>query len=173
MSGSYSDAYDQVVDRDFEEWRVQLQFSYPLQNRQRREQKVIADLAVEQEMAVLQDLRTQIITEVRTAARAVETAAKQIDSAKVSRQLEEKNLDAERKRYENGMSSSFRVLQIQEDLTQARSREVTAVTTYRTALARYYRSIGRLLEQKGVELDEGSFPKGSRLGLASLFHRGE
>ena len=124
-------------------------------------------------MAVLQDLRTQIITQVRTAARAVETAAKQIDSAKVSRQLEEKNLDAERKRYENGMSSSFRVLQIQEDLTQARSREVTAVTTYRTALARYYRSIGRLLEQKGVELDEGAFPKGSRFGLASLFHRGE
>lgn len=173
ISGSFSDAYDQVKNRDFEEWRVQLQFSYPLQNRQRREQKVIADLAVEQEMAVLQDLRTQIITEVRTAARGVETSAKQIDSARVSRELEEKNLDAERKRYENGMSSSFRVLQIQEDLTQARSREVTAVTTYRTALASYYRSIGRLLEQKGVELDEGAFPKDRRFGLGGLFHRGE
>jgi len=173
VSGSFSDAYDQVANRDFEEWRIQLQFSYPLQNRQRREQKVIADLAVEQEMAVLQDLRTQIITQVRTAARAVETAAKQIDSAKVSRQLEEKNLDAERKRYENGMSSSFRVLQIQEDLTQARSREVTAVTTYRTALAQYYQAIGRLLEQKGVKLDESAFPKGSRFGFAGMFHHGE
>ncbi len=172
-SGSYGDAYTQVANRDFEEWRVQLQVTYPLQNRERREQRQIAELAVEQEMAVLQDLRTQIVTQVRTAARAVETAAKQIDSAKVSRQLEEKNLDAERKRYENGMSSSFRVLQIQEDLTQARSREVTAVTTYRTALASYYNAIGRLLEQKGVELDEGSFPKGSRFGLNAMFHRGE
>jgi len=173
ISGSFGEAFDQVTARDFEEWRVQLRFAYPLQNRQAREQSTISNLAVEQEMAVLQDLRTQIITEVRTAARAVETAAKQIDSAKVSRELEEKNLDAERKRYENGMSSSFRVLQIQEDLTQARSREVTAVTTYRTALAQYYRSIGRLLEQKGVELDEGSFPKGRRYSLGGLFHRGE
>lgn len=165
---SLSDAYQQVYDGDFDTWSVQVQFSYPLQNRQRREQKILGDLRVEQELANLEQLRKQIITEVRTAARAVETAAKQIESARVSRQLEEKNLDAERKRYENGMSSSFRVLQIQEDLTQARSREVTAVTTYRTALARYYESIGRLLEQKGVELDGGSLPRSGRFGLAGL-----
>ncbi|HSL84866.1 MAG TPA: TolC family protein, partial [Thermoanaerobaculia bacterium] len=88
-----------------------------------------------------------------TAARQVETTAKQIESARVSVRLEEQNLDAERKRYENGMSSSFRVLQIQEDLTQARSREVSAVTAYRRALAEFYRSVGILLDQKGVDLD--------------------
>lgn len=167
MDSSLGDAFQQIYDADFDEWRVQLQFSYPLQNRQRREQKIIADLAVEQGLARLEELRTQIITEVRTAARAVETAAKQIESARVSRELEEKNLDAERKRYENGMSSSFRVLQIQEDLTQARSREVSAITTYRTALAGYYRSIGLLLEQKGVEIDRDAIPQGSRFGFKS------
>ncbi|MGD2115520.1 MAG: TolC family protein [Acidobacteriota bacterium] len=170
--GGFGDSYEQILDRDFDEWSVQLQFSYPLQNRQRREQKIIADLALEQGLAGLEQLRKQIITEVRTTARGVETAAKQIESARVSRRLEERNLEAERKRYENGMSSSFRVLQIQEDLTQARSREVTAVTTYRTALARYYRAIGRLLEQKGVEIDGGSVAEGRRFGLGGLFRSG-
>jgi outer membrane protein TolC len=65
--------------------------------------------------------------------------------------LEEKNLDAEQKRYENGMSTSFQVLQIQEDLSEARSREVTAVATYRRALVQYYRAIGQLPAQNGVE----------------------
>ncbi|HUF79291.1 MAG TPA: TolC family protein [Thermoanaerobaculia bacterium] len=161
--GGYSDAFEQVLDRDFDRYQVQVLFSYPLQNRDRRAQRVISDLALEQGLVELEQLQQQIVTEVRAAARRVETAAKQIDSAGISRRLEERNLEAERKRYENGMSSSFRVLEIQEDLTQARSREVSAVTTYRRALSDFYRSIGRLLEQKGVEL-EGAVPDWKRHG---------
>jgi outer membrane protein TolC len=151
--GDLSDVVDDIRSRDFDSWSAQVVFSYPLQNRERRAQATISGLAVDQGLAELELLQRQIVTEVRAAARQVETAAKQIESARISRQLEERNLDAERKRYENGMSSSFRVLEIQEDLTQARSREVTAVTAYRRALAEFYRSVGILLEQKGVDLD--------------------
>jgi HAE1 family hydrophobic/amphiphilic exporter-1 len=161
--GGFGDAFGQVADRDFDRWQVQLLFAYPLQNRERRAQRVISDLALEQGLVELEQLQQQIVTEVRAAARQVETAAKQIESARVSRRLEERNLDAERKRYENGMSSSFRVLEIQEDLTQARSREVTAVTAYRRALSGFYRAIGLLLEEKGVEL-EGEVPEWKRFG---------
>ncbi len=100
-----------------------------------------------------QDLEQQLNTEVRIAARAVETAVKAIDSANVSVRLAEKNLDAEHKRYDNGMSTSFQLLQIQEDLTSARSRQVFAVTAYRRALVEYYRATGRLLDETGVVLD--------------------
>lgn len=153
MKGDLNDAIDQIRAGDFDSWQAQLVFSYPLQNRDRRAQATSAKLALEQGLSELAQLELQIRTEVRAAARQVETAAKQIDSARVSRQLEERNLDAERKRYENGMSSSFRVLQIQDDLTQARSREVNAVASYRRALASYYRTIGVSLEQQGVELE--------------------
>ncbi len=84
--------------------------------------------------------------------RQVSSAAQQIESARVSRRLQERNLEAEQKRYENGMSTSFQVTEIQEDLTQARSREVSALTGYRTALASYYRAVGRLLEESGVSV---------------------
>ena len=87
-------------------------------------------------------------------ARGAARGAGRSSSPSASTALAEKNLDAERKRYENGLSTSFQVLEIQEDLTAARSRQVAAVARYRRALAEYYRSIGRLLDAEGVELED-------------------
>ena len=82
----------------------------------------------------------------------MDTASQALESARVSRRLAEKNLDAEQKRYQNGMSTSFQVLEVQEDLTAAKSREVAAITGYRKALVQYYRAIGRLTEESGIEI---------------------
>lgn len=154
----FSDALDQLTGLDFRTWTAQLLFAYPIQNRAARAQSAIANLDVERFQTQLDQQKTVIATEVRRAARAVETAAKQIDAARISREFQEKNLDAEKKRYENGMSTSFQITQIQEDVTQARSNEVTATIAYRTALAEYYRVIGRLLEQQGVAVDDPEEP---------------
>jgi outer membrane protein len=154
----FGDAFDQITGLDFRGWLVQLQFAYPIQNRTARAQSASANLNVERVQTLLDDQRSLITTEVRRAARAVETAAKQIDAARTSVRFQEQNLDAERKRYENGMSTSFQITQIQDDLTQARSREVQATINYRTALAEYYRSTGRLLEQQGVTIDDPEDP---------------
>ena len=144
--------YDGILGQVFEGWNVGLNLTKPLQNRSARAQSRIAELALDQGRLELRDLMLTIRTEVRTAARGVETAGKQIDSARVSRELAEKNLDAAQKRYENGLWTSFQVLEIQEDLTAARSREVEAITGYRRALLAYFRAIGMLLDQKGIEL---------------------
>jgi outer membrane protein TolC len=153
--GGYSDALQQILNLDFDGWSVGLTFAYPLQNRAAKARSVRADLALEQVDLELRDLEQQVVAEVRQTARAVETAAKQIESAKVSSRLARENLNAEQKRYENGLSTSFQVLQIQEDLSQARSRQVSAVIAYRRALTAYERSVGKLLEANDVELDDG------------------
>ena len=144
--------YDGILGQVFEGWNVGLNLSKPLQNRAAKAQNRIAALALDQGRLELRDLTLSIRTEVRTATRAVETAGKQIDSARVSRELAEKNLDAAQKRYENGLWTSFQVLEIQEDLTAARTREVEAITNYRRALLAYFKAIGMLLDQKGIEL---------------------
>lgn len=150
--GGYSDALRQILDRDFEGWTIGLTFGYPVQNRAAKARLAIAELALAQGDVELADLEQQALADVRQAARAVETAAKQIESAKVSSRLARENLDAERKRYENGLSTSFQVLEIQEDLSQARSREVSAVINYRRALTAFQRSTGKLLEENSIEL---------------------
>ncbi len=165
-----SDAVADVFGFDFPTWTVALNFSVPLQNRSARAQSTVADLDLERGRTQLRQLELGVITDVRTTARAVRTAQQQIESARASVRLQQKNLEAEQKRYENGMSTSFRITQIQDDLTQARSREVSAVTNYRRALAAYYRATGRLLEQNGVELAgpvDVELPSGS---VFSLFH---
>lgn len=152
ISGGYSDALDQVLDAEFDGWSTGFVFGYPIQNRRARADRTIAELALIEGETVLEDLRLAVLTEVRQAARAVETAAEAIDLATKSTELAERNLDAEQKRYENGLSTSFQVLEIQEDLTEARSREVTAIAGYRRALVLFYSALGRLLEEKGIEL---------------------
>ena len=154
IKGGFGDAVDQITGFDFPSWSIGLSLSIPIQNRAARAQSTIADLELEKAKASLRDLEQTVITEVRRAARAVETAKEVIQSAGVSARLAEKNLDAERKRYENGMSTSFQILQIQEDLTAARSRQVSAVTGYRRALAEFHRSVGQLLEENHISLDD-------------------
>lgn len=154
IPGDFGDAFNQVTGLDFRGWTAQLTFGFPLQNRGARAARAIAEIDLRRAETALEDVRNGIITEVRGAARRVETAAKQIDAAKASRVFQERNLDAERKRYENGMSTSFQITQIQEDLTEARSREVNAVVNYRIALAEYQRAIGRLLDEEGVAIDD-------------------
>jgi outer membrane protein TolC len=150
--GDYGDALDQITGGDFDGWSAALNFSYDIGNRQRRAQLALADVAVDRGMAELENMELGVITEVRRLARLVGAAAEARESARVSRRLAEKNLDAEQKRYQNGMSTSFQVLEIQEDLSQARSREVNSITGYRKAVTRYYQAVGTLIEESGVEL---------------------
>lgn len=154
IKGGYSDALDQIRQRDFDGWSATLTLGIPIQNRAAKAGDIIAKLDLERGQVTLDQIKLQVTTQVRTAARAVITAAKQIDAARISVKFQERNLDAEKKRYENGMSTSFRINQVQDELTQARSREVTAVVNYRTSLANFYGVTGKLLEQENVVIDE-------------------
>ncbi len=158
IPGGFGDALSGITGLDFPGWSAELIFGFPLQNRTARAARAIAEIDLDRAETAMEDVRSGIVTEVRGAARRVETAAKQIDAAKASRVFQERNLDAERKRYENGMSTSFQITQIQEDLTEARSREVNSVVNYRIALAEYQRVIGRLLEEEGVAIDDEELP---------------
>ncbi len=151
-NGGYTDALDQIKNLDFEGWAIAANFSYPIQNRQAKANKAIADVALDRALVDLRNQELQVTTDVRRLARGVDTARQVIESATVSQRLEERNLDAEQKRYENGMSTSFQVLQIQEDLTEARSRLVSAKTNYRRALAQLYQSMGTLADESGIEI---------------------
>ena len=145
-------ALEEALGFDFQRYSASLTFAYPLQNREARAAAAQAELALEQALTRLDSVEQDVLTEVRAAVREVNSAVQQIASAQVSRRLQERNLEAEQKRYENGMSTSFQVAEIQEDLTQARSREVAALTNYRIALARYHQAIGVLVEESGVTI---------------------
>ena len=91
--------------------------------------------------------------DVRSAARAIDTASRSIVAASKGRELAEKNLDAVKKKYDNGMSTSFEVTQIQRDLSVARTSELQALVIYRKAIAAYHFATADILDWKGVQVE--------------------
>ena len=151
-TGGAEGALRQIINRDFYGWSVGLNFSYTLGNDAARARRDRSRLAVEQGQLQTEGLEVRILGEVHRAFRSLETARQALKSAQLSTSLAERNLEAEQLRFENGRSTSFRLVDIQTDLNNARSREVTAVTTYWQASAEVHRATGRLLEEMGIEI---------------------
>ncbi|MEM6793575.1 MAG: TolC family protein, partial [Acidobacteriota bacterium] len=165
--GGYQDALDQLAGGQFSSWRAGLTLTLPLQNRAAKAEASRARLEASRRGMRLRALEIEIIREVRENARALETSREAILTARASVALEEKALDAEKLRHLSGLSTSFRVLEQQEDLTAARNREVTAVTNYRRALMEFERSAGRLLTRHRIEITEdAAASKSASIGAA-------
>jgi outer membrane protein len=153
IDGGWGGAVNQVFDRLYKNWKVGLVFSYPILNRAAKGARGVARYNLETAKAQLTVLQQDIIVSVRNAHRAIETAQKQITAAAKGRELAERNLDAARKKFENGMTTSFEVSQITNALSDARSRELNALVIYRKAVAAYHNAIADILDWKGVRIE--------------------
>ena len=88
----------------------------------------------------------------RSAVRGLEASSKSIAAATKARELAERNLDAEQKKFANGMSTNYQVLKIQEDLATAQAAELQSHVAYRRSMVGYNASTGTLLDVMGVGL---------------------
>jgi outer membrane protein TolC len=150
----YPHALNQVLANDFPAWSVGVTFGVPLFNISSRAQAREAALDLHSSQTIEEQTRESIAIDVRKAARDIDTAAKEITASGAARDAAEKNVDAERKRYENGMTTNFNVLQIQQQLSDARVREINAVVGYSKAVANYHRAVGDTLEVRNINLQE-------------------
>src|SRR5438046_5693417 len=82
----------------------------------------------------LKSAESRAVQQVRDAWWKIDMNAKRIETTRAARELAEQRLDAERKRLEVGMSTSFLVIQAQRDLAQAKTNELGAVLAYDLAL---------------------------------------
>jgi HAE1 family hydrophobic/amphiphilic exporter-1 len=153
-STNYPHAINQIISGDFPSWTVGFNVGVPLLNIGARAEKRRAQLDLERSQTQQAQTRQSIAVEVRTAVRAIDTAAKSITASRTAREAAEQNLDAERKRYENGMTTNFQVLQIQQQLSDARARELQALVGYNKAVAEYHRAVGDLLDVRRISIDE-------------------
>lgn len=149
---SYSDAFYQIRNFDYPNWAVGLNFAVPIGNRTAKANAAIAATDLDLANTSLALLKQNLSLEVRTAARNVDTARRSVAAAKKARELAERNLDAERKKFDNGMTTSFTVAQVQNDLTTARSNELLAIAGYLKSMVSWHKAVGDLLTVKNVEV---------------------
>jgi outer membrane protein TolC len=131
---SYGDALREMLRRDYPSWTVELNVSYPIGTSSAEANLARARLQRQQLDTSLRNQELQIASQVRDAGRQVNTNLKRVEATRVSRQLEERKLEAEQKKFAAGMSTSYFVLQAQRDLAAARNAELSAVLDYNRSL---------------------------------------
>jgi len=67
---------------------------------------------------------------VRQTARSVSTNQQRVQTSRVSRELAERRLEAEQRKFTAGTSTNFLVFQAQRDLALARNNELRAILDY-------------------------------------------
>jgi outer membrane protein TolC len=155
VPGGYGDAISSVFGRDYPTWSLGVNISYPVFNRAGAAASARARVNRDQTLASLRRLEMQVTVEVRTAARAVETNFKRVESTRAARVFQERRLDAEEKRFAAGMSTNFFVTQAQRDLAVAEVAELRAIAEYRKSLVDFER------------VQEAGFSGGGSVGTVS------
>ncbi len=123
-----------IFQNAYPNWTVGVSINYPIGSNVSQANLARVRLQFEQAQAQLKNLEMQVATQVRGAARNVQTNQQRVRSAGASRELQEKKLEAEEKKLAAGMSSSFFVFQAQRDLAQARTIEIQAISDYNKSL---------------------------------------
>lgn len=153
-STGYGRAFRQVLGSDFPSWTVAFNVGIPVTNIGARSEAKRSELELQRARGDEEQTRQNIALQVRETARAIDTSARNITAARTARDAAEQNLEAERRRYENGLTTNFQVLQVQQQLSDARARELQALVGYNKAVAAYHRAVGDLLEVHNIRVED-------------------
>lgn len=152
VEGGWDDALSQIGDGDYPQWSAGVAFTYTLGNHDAKARLAQRRYELKSARQTLALAQQDVIAEVRSAVRGLEAGSKSIAAAIKARELAERNLDAEQKKFANGMSTNYQVLKIQEDLAAAQASELYAKVAYRINRVQYLVAIGRLPETMGVTI---------------------
>jgi outer membrane protein TolC len=127
---SYPSTLGTMFAGDFPTWTVQMQISYPIGQASAEASLARARLQDLQFRRQIQSQELQVATQIREYGRQVTTNTKRVEATRASRVLAERRLEAEEKKFQAGMTTSFLVFQAQRDLNQARNNELQALVDY-------------------------------------------
>jgi HAE1 family hydrophobic/amphiphilic exporter-1 len=136
---AYGSVLGQVLASDYPTWTVGLTLSFPLGRSAEQANLARARIERDQAAARLRSLELSVVKEVRDAALRLEQNRQRIETATLGRELAEQRLDAEQKRFEVGMSTSFLVIQAQRDLAVARDNEQRSYLDFQLAVVTFER----------------------------------
>jgi outer membrane protein len=134
---SWLDTVRTTLIGDFPGWNLQFNLAYPIGRSSQEAQLARARLAQTQGERQIASLELDVTAQVREAARNVTTNAKRVDATRASRELAERRLEAEEKKFQAGMTQSFFVLQAQRDLVIARNNELLALVEYAKSVVNF------------------------------------
>jgi outer membrane protein len=133
-------------------YTVGLQFSLPIANQTAKGNLALARANRRSSELSRHDQELTVILQVRTAYRNLDSLAKGVVAAEKTRVFREQSLDAEKKKLENGMSTSFLVLTALNDLNTSKGNELQAKINYANAVTTFDQAVGQLLQSRHLDV---------------------
>ncbi len=152
LGKDYQDALEKV-NSDYTDWSVGVKFSLPWGSgdRAKYDQR---KLEKAQALLSFRRLEQNIILEIRDKVRLVKARKQHVDVAKLSKQKETENYEAQQERYAAGQISTHDMLDYQDKLAQAELDYVNALIEYNIALINLDKSQGLTLAKNDIKLEE-------------------
>jgi len=140
-------------------WSVGFAFNYPLGNNAAINNYRRSRLKSAQTVLQIRILEENATNEVLSAIRAISSGYKLIEVADRGRAFAEERLRAFIRKNEVGLATTKDVLDVENDLANAKNNQITAVVTYDNAITHLQQVTGELLEREGIRVVEGDADK--------------
>ena len=151
--GQFGDTFNQMNEANRPFYTYGAQLSMPLSNVGPRNQLKAGKGSLKQLLLQLKQLEQSIMVEIDNAVGVARSDYEGVQATRQARVYAEAALDAEQKKYTVGKSTTFTVLQLQNNLTAARLQEIRALVDYNKALAALAAAEGSTLERNSIQLD--------------------
>lgn len=151
--GQFNDTFNQFNQADRAFYTYGAQLSMPLSNVGPRNQLKAGKVSLKQLLLQLKQLEQGVMVQIDNAVKAAQSSYQSVEATRQARIYAEAALDAEQKKYAVGKSTTFTVLQLQSNLTAARSQEIRALADYNKALATLAAEEGSTLDRNNINLE--------------------
>lgn len=150
--GTMPFAYHNMWAAYFPSFNIALVVAYPLQGNVARGLRGLASEETTQAKILIQGVQERIGAEARNALQSYQSALSKLSAARSSREAAETVYASELRKFHNGQSTTFLVLQRQVQLQQARGTELQAQTQLNQSIVEIQRVEGTILTSNGVNL---------------------
>lgn len=150
--GNMTQAFHNMWTGAYPEFNIAVVVNFPLENNTARGLKQIANQEEDQAQLQMQGLDQRIESEARNALQTYQSALSRLSSAGQARAAAESVYASEVRKFHNGASTTFLVLQRQVELEQARGSELQAQTDLNKSVVELQRVEGTILTANGVNL---------------------
>jgi outer membrane protein len=156
--GGLGQAFSQVGGFQFPTYSASLTLSLPIRNRAAEAAVGTSQVNKKRDLYSQRAELQSIQLEARNAIHSLEQAKLSMSAAKIARDLTQKNLDAEQRKFDLGAETLFVLLDTQTELATADLALVNAQVSYQLALTAVQHATGELLERYHVQIKDAKPP---------------
>jgi len=147
LAGTLGGSYAEIPGNNFPNYSFGALLTVPLGSQAARNNYKAAKASTEQAQAVYQSVEQNILIQIQNTIEKAKSDFAQTKATHDAWYFADQALQAEEKKLQVGTSTSFIVLQLQSNLTAARSAEIRALANYNEDLAQLAQFEGTILEK--------------------------